>query len=104
MSPLEDRRMSAKGVVTGIAIWIAVFFGLLLLMIIITGVGAFVAPTMVPGWKAQGLNEAPFAWQLMVDISDFCIHRWIAALLILVGASLVVSKAIASKVGGDRSA
>ena len=96
--------MSVKSVLTGIGIWVAVFSALLVLMIAITLVGTFYLPTLVPGWKAQGLTEVPYGLQVIVDVSDFCLNRWFVALPILVGASVVISKLIAAKVGVERSA
>ena len=96
--------MSMKSVLTGIGIWIAVFGAMLVLMVVITFVGTFYLPTLVPTWKAQGLTEMPYGLQVVVDVSDFCIHRWFVALPILVVGSVVISKLIASRVGGERSA
>ena len=48
-----------------------------LILCVITPYATFVIPTSImPKLQAQGINELPFGDQLLVDISDFCIHRW----------------------------
>ena len=96
--------MSMKSILVGIGIWVAVISVLVLLMIVIVGAGTFYIPSMVPQFKAQGLTELPFGLQLIVDIADFTIHRFYIAFPILIGASLLIAKLIASRVGGDRGA
>ena len=49
---------------------------LAVILLVIIPVGTFVVPTMAPGWKAQGLTQVPLFWQILVDLSDFLLHRW----------------------------
>ena len=60
-------------------------------MTVIMGVGSFVVPALVPGWKAQGLKEMPIGWQILVDISDFCKMYWYIVLPLCFVLAIVLS-------------
>jgi len=55
----------------------------------ITYEGKFVAPTIVEGWKVQGVTESPAPWRLIVDIPDFNRHQWIIAYALCSAAAAI---------------
>ena len=73
--------MNARKANAGIAVFL---WGIIVLIFVGTFVGTFIVPRMVPAWKAQGLKELPVGWQILVDASDFSIHRGWMVLPILI--------------------
>ncbi len=69
-----------------------------LLFIDIT-IGTFVAPAMVPHWKAEGLKEAPMPWQQVIDIADYCkMHAVVVFPTLFIGALATTLLTIARRV------
>lgn len=68
---------------------IAVLLWLLvpILMFVVILYGTFVVPGMVGQFKAQGLKELPVHLQLIVDLSDLCLHRWFLVFPLLIVAA-----------------
>jgi type II secretory pathway component PulF len=53
--------------------WILFF----VILFVIVPVATFVIPSHVAEWRAQGLREVPWHGQVLVDFSDFVVHRWL---------------------------
>ena len=83
--------MRIMKLLSGIGLAALLFWVLLMFMFILMGVGSFYVPTLVSGWKAQGLKEAPPFWQIVIDASDFCKLRWWIALPLLLVVAITLS-------------
>ena len=54
-----------------------------------------VLPALMAGWRAQGIRSLPWTWQVVVDWSDFSLHRgFILGIPLLVGAIAATRSAL----------
>jgi hypothetical protein len=72
-------------VLTSAGCWLVIAF----LIAVAVPLGMYIDSTLIPAWKAQGLMEVPFFWQIAIDASDVSRNRWYVVfpplLLIAVG-------------------
>ena len=61
---------NSKHFTAAILLWLVV-------LILIAGlcVQFLILPGMEAGWRAQGIQQLPWYWQILIDIADLCGHR-----------------------------